>query len=127
MYDKGKIIPGLFVFVVLTTFPIWYGYGKTGHLPLPEKPTNGARQCVAATETMRTSHMVMLNTWRDDIVRTGGTRQGKTEDGTEYVRSLQKGCMKCHTSKKKFCDECHNYAAVKPYCWDCHIQPKEAN
>ena len=126
MYDKGKIIPGLLVFVVLTTFPIWYGYGKTSHLPNPEKPTI-AKQCVASTEIMRSSHMVMLNEWRDDIVRSGGTRHGETEDGTEYVRSLQKGCMKCHTSKKKFCDECHNYAAVKPYCWDCHIQPKEAN
>jgi hypothetical protein len=39
--------------------------------------------------------------------------------------SLQNGCMRCHSNKKKFCDECHNYMAVKPYCWDCHIQPKE--
>ncbi len=29
--------------------------------------------------------------------------------------SLQNGCMKCHSNKKKFCDECHNYMAVKPY------------
>jgi len=39
--------------------------------------------------------------------------------------SLQNGCMTCHSNKKKFCDECHNYMAVVPYCWDCHIQPKE--
>ena len=127
MYDTGKIIPGLIVFVGLITFPIWYGFGSAGgHLPNPEKPTN-AKECVQPTEYMRSSHMVMLNEWRDDIVRSGATRQGKTANGTEYIRSLQKGCMKCHTSKKKFCDECHNYAAVKPYCWDCHIQPKEAN
>ena len=35
--------------------------------------------------------------------------------------SLQNECMRCHSNKKKFCDECHNYMAVKPYCWDCHI------
>ena len=127
MYDKGIIIPGLIVFVGLVTFPLWYGLGSAGgHLPNPEKPTN-AKECVESTEFMRSSHMVMLNEWRDDIVRSGGTRKGTTADGTEYVRSLQKGCMNCHTSKKKFCDECHTYAAVKPYCWDCHIQPKEAN
>ncbi len=79
------------------------------------------------TVEMRKSHMVLLNQWRDDIIRMGGTRHGVTADGTEYVRSLQKGCMKCHASKKKFCDECHTYAAVNPYCWDCHLQPKEAN
>ena len=128
MNDKGKIIPGLIVFVGLITFPIWYGLNTTaGPLPNPEKPTN-AKECVKSTEYMRNSHMVMLNEWRDDIVRSGGPRHDKTEgSGIDYIRSLQKGCMNCHTSKKKFCDECHNYAAVKPYCWDCHIQPKETN
>lgn len=127
MYDKGKIIPGLIVFVGLVTFPIWYGFSNAGGpLPNPEKPTN-AKECVESTEYMRSSHMVLLNEWRDDIVRSGGTRKGATPDGTEYVKSLQKGCMNCHTSKKRFCDECHNYASVQPYCWDCHLQPKEAN
>jgi hypothetical protein len=127
MYDKGKIIPGLIVFVGLVTFPIWYGFANPGGpLPNPEKPTT-ARECVQSTEFMRNSHMVLLDQWRTDIVRAGGTRKGTTPDGTEYVRSLQNGCMKCHPSKKKFCDECHNYASVKPYCWDCHILPKEAN
>ena len=70
--------------------------------------------------------MVLLNEWRDDILREDGARIGKTANGTEYVRSLQNGCMKCHSDKKKFCDTCHSYASVKPYCWDCHLQPKEA-
>ncbi|MFO7606863.1 MAG: sulfate reduction electron transfer complex DsrMKJOP subunit DsrJ [Desulfurivibrionaceae bacterium] len=127
MYDTGKIIPGLLVFVGLVTFPVWYAFGTdAGQPPNPEKPTK-ARQCVAATDYMRTSHMVLLDDWRDNVVREGGDRRAKTADGTEYVRSLQNGCMNCHTSKQKFCDECHTYVAVKPYCWDCHIQPKEAN
>ncbi|MBU0674442.1 MAG: sulfate reduction electron transfer complex DsrMKJOP subunit DsrJ [Proteobacteria bacterium] len=126
MYDNNKIIPGLIVFVGLITFPIWYGFGSAGHLPIPEKSTK-SKECVESVEYMRTSHMVLLNTWRDGIVRMGETRHGETADGTPYVRSLQKGCMNCHTSKKKFCDECHTYASVKPYCWDCHLQPKETN
>ena len=46
-------------------------------------------------------------------------------EGVKYDRSLMNGCMKCHTEKKKFCDECHTYTSVKPYCWDCHYVPKE--
>jgi hypothetical protein len=123
MYDLGKIIPGLIIFVALVTFPIWYGGGDAGPLPKPEMPTN-SKQCVEATDVMRSSHMVLLNDWRDNIVREGGARN-VTVGGVEYKRSLQNGCMKCHTSKKKFCDTCHEYAAVKPYCWDCHIAPQE--
>jgi hypothetical protein len=39
--------------------------------------------------------------------------------------SLQNTCMQCHPNKAEFCDRCHNYASVKPYCWDCHVEPKE--
>ena len=33
-------------------------------------------------------------------------------------------CMSCHANKDKFCDRCHDYLAVKPYCWDCHVEPQ---
>lgn len=124
MYDLGKIIPGLIVFVGLVSFPIWYNGGNAGTIPKPEKPVL-AKECVADVQYMRTTHMQMLNAWRDDVVREGGARTWATANGTEYKRSLQNGCMKCHTSKKKFCDTCHEYAAVTPYCWDCHIAPQE--
>ncbi|MBW2266037.1 MAG: hypothetical protein JRF28_07735 [Deltaproteobacteria bacterium] len=41
--------------------------------------------------------------------------------------SLQNTCMSdnCHAKKTEFCDQCHDYTAVEPYCWDCHIVPKE--
>ncbi|HIJ89485.1 MAG: sulfate reduction electron transfer complex DsrMKJOP subunit DsrJ [Desulfobulbaceae bacterium] len=125
MYGKGRIIPALILFLGLVTSPMWYKSGDAGKMPKPEKPKDYT-ECVAPTQYMRTSHMVLLNEWRDDILREGGPRIGKTANGTEYVRSLQNGCMKCHSDKKKFCDDCHNYASVKPYCWDCHLQPKEA-
>lgn len=125
MYGKGRIIPGLLLFLGLMTFPLWYNAGKAHEIPKPEKPQD-FRECVEPTQFMRTTHMLLLNEWRDDILREGGTRKGTTPNGTEYVRSLQNGCMTCHTSKKKFCDQCHIYTAVKPYCWDCHLEPKEA-
>ena len=127
MYDMNKILPGLIVFFGLVTFPIWYNHGNAGHVPKPEKPTN-AKECIRPTAEMRTSHMVILNQFRDEVVRESKRGEIKHAGGVEYDdKSLMLGCMKCHTSTKKFCDECHTYAAVQPYCWDCHIQPKETN
>ncbi len=119
-YDAGKIIPGLIIFVLFMTFPIWYNMGNAGTIPNPEKPANGARQCVAETKFMRTDHMVLLNDWRDEVIREG-KRQKIEIDGVHYEKSLQNGCMHCHANKEKFCDTCHTYASVKPYCWDCHF------
>jgi len=73
---------------------------------------------------MRSSHMVLINEWRDEVIRTGN-RTKVTVQGKEYDKSLMLGCMKCHINKKKFCDECHLYTSVNPYCWDCHFLPKE--
>ncbi|MFZ5775948.1 MAG: sulfate reduction electron transfer complex DsrMKJOP subunit DsrJ [Thermodesulfobacteriota bacterium] len=122
---NARIILALLIFLGIGLSPIFYNLGQASKLPKPEKPKEGT-QCVAPTQEMRTSHMVMLNEWRDEILREGGVRKGTTANGTEYVKSLQNGCMKCHDNKKKFCDECHTYTSVTPYCWDCHIQPKEA-
>lgn len=126
MYGKGRIIPALLIFLGLMTFPLWYNAGFAHQAPKPEKPAPEYKECVRPTQEMRTSHMVMLNEWRDDILREGGERKGVTANGTAYERSLQNGCMHCHSNKKKFCDTCHTYTAVKPYCWDCHLEPKEA-
>jgi hypothetical protein len=123
MYGKNRIIPALVIFAGLMTFPIWYNGGKTGTPPKPQKP-EGYENCVKPTEYMRNSHMVLLNTWRDDVIR-GNNREPIIVDGKEFPKTLQTGCMGCHKDKKKFCDECHNYTAVKPYCWDCHIIPPE--
>jgi hypothetical protein len=68
--------------------------------------------------------MKVLDDWRDEVLR-DGDRTPVEVDGVKYEKSLMNGCMKCHTEKKKFCDECHTYTSVKPYCWDCHFLPKE--
>ncbi len=46
-------------------------------------------------------------------------------EGKLFEMSLQNTCMNCHTSKEQFCDQCHNYASVSPFCWDCHVEPEE--
>lgn len=129
MYNSGKIITGIIIFALLALSPFLLNFGHTSKKPEPSIDTPeinkmAVKQCVEPKEFMRAEHMQMLNDWRDAVVRSGN-RVYTSSRGEEYVMSLQNTCMKCHSNKKKFCDECHNYMAVKPYCWDCHLQPKE--
>ena len=125
MYNKGTIIAGLAIFVLFVTFPIWFNGLDAGPLPKPELPPGGEKQCVAPAAEMRDKHMQLLNEWRDDVLR-NADRVSVTVDGKEYRKGLQMACMQCHSNKEKFCDSCHEYAAVQPTCWDCHLTPVEA-
>lgn len=124
MYDSGKVIAGLVIFVAIATFPFWFGMGKAAPMPKPEILTKG-QKCVESKEFMRSTHMQLLNEWRDWALR-DGKRLYENERGEKIYISLQNTCMKCHSNKDKFCDRCHEYAEVKPYCWDCHYVPKES-
>lgn len=129
MYDGGKIIIGLIIFIGISIFPFILTLGKAVPVPEPKIDTPEIqkmveKKCVEPKMYMKTEHMVMLNDWRDSVVR-DGFRLYVAKDGKMYDMSLQNTCMKCHSSKKNFCDQCHNYVAVKPYCWDCHIAPQE--
>jgi hypothetical protein len=114
-----------------------------------------AKECVAPTQYMRAWHMQLLDDWRHTVVRDGERyydtkrkpwkerldkrvleywrrfvakeKEGEKEfkGGKAYYKSLQVTCMDCHSNKSKFCDQCHDYMGVSPYCWDCHIEPKE--
>ena len=125
MYDAGKIIVGLIIFVGLFTSPIWYDLanGKTAlqepKLILPQKPDQ--KECVENTEFMRTNHMVLLNDWRNEVVREG-KRTFVSNDHKTFDMSLSETCLNCHSNTSQFCDQCHNYMGVSPYCWDCHIE-----
>ena len=124
MRDRGIIIGGLAVFLVLITFPVWYNLatGTTSKAPEVKRPAE-EKTCVAPTAYMRTSHMDLLTTWRDQVVRQQ-VRAFTAFDGRTYTMALTQTCMKCHASKADFCDRCHEYTGVTPYCWDCHIDPK---
>jgi hypothetical protein len=125
MYDAGKVILGLIVFIVLITFPTWYNVatGKATYVPDLEKPVKG-ETCIADIQYMQANHMDLLNQWRDAVVRQG-TRVYTAPDGKKYNMSLSLTCLDCHSNKDKFCDRCHDYMGVDPYCYDCHIIPEE--
>jgi hypothetical protein len=129
IYNADKIIPGLLIFVCLMTLPFWYAHGKPVPPPQPKIDTPVIQQlkekeCVLPKANMRTEHMQLLNDWRAWVVR-DGNRLYVADSGKSYNMSLQNECMRCHSSKVQFCDQCHNYVAVVPYCWTCHIEPKE--
>lgn len=127
IYDGRKVITGLIVFLIIITFPIWYNVGKGTATYKPDpKIITEAEQCVKETAYMKEFHMDLLNDWRDKVVRSND-RYVTGVDGKRYEMSLSHTCMKCHSNKTEFCDTCHNYVGVDPYCWDCHVQPKEVN
>ena len=134
IYDGGKILIGLLIFAGAVTFPFYYNIGKVNAKPDPKTDTpeilkwekeHGKKECVESKEFMKAEHMVLIDFWRDSVVREMNRQYVSTANHKKFNMSLQNGCMRCHSNKKKFCDECHNYMAVKPFCWDCHIQPKE--
>ena len=125
MYDGGKIITGIIIGLFLLTFPMWYTHGTAPPRPEPELPKK-EKKCVETRAYMKTNHMQLLDLWRDSVVRVA-QRTYTAFDGRKYDMSLQNTCMSanCHAKKTEFCDKCHNYTGVVPYCLDCYIEPKE--
>jgi hypothetical protein len=78
--------------------------------------------CVAPTPFMRLKHMKLILHQRDTMVHTGVR---STKDSIE-------DCVACHVSYTaehkavpingdgQFCDSCHEYAAVRIDCFECH-------
>lgn len=126
MYNKGTVLIGLAIFVFLVTFPFWFNgltSGKTDY-PEPVIVAEAGTECVLPAAEMRDKHMVILDQWRDEVLR-DGKRESITVGGKEYRKGLQMACMQCHTNEETFCVDCHDYASVSPYCWDCHLTPAE--
>jgi hypothetical protein len=122
MRDRILIYAGLAIFLGLAAFPVWHDVyaGVTTKGPNPVLPTL-EKQCVAPVEYMKSSHMNLLMTWREDVVR-GNKHSFAAFNGKSYTMNLTSTCLaQCHTKKSDFCDRCHNYAAVSVPCWDCHL------
>jgi hypothetical protein len=129
LYNRGIIIAGIAVFLIVVTFPFWYGPGKAVappdlRLDTPVIAQLQEKRCVEATPFMRTNHVKLLVAWRDGVVREGN-RSYRAADGRTFEASLTATCLGCHSNKAKFCDRCHDYAGAKPACWSCHIVPEE--
>lgn len=101
--------------------------GQPSRVFVPAPPKGKGNKCVADTEFMRRNHMTMLNHQRDDTVH----------DGIRTKQFSLKECIACHAvagadarpvtiaSPKHFCRGCHDYAAVKMDCFDCHASRPE--
>jgi hypothetical protein len=126
MNDKKWIVLGLIIFFGLLTLPLWYNVILKGAkaAPAPElvltEKAKAAKQCVLPTELMATEHMQLLDLWRHSVVR-NAQREYVSAEGKTFNMSLSNTCLDCHSNKTEFCDRCHDYASVRPYCWDCHI------
>jgi hypothetical protein len=123
VYDKGKVILGLAIFLCLASFPVWYvaASGKADYRPTPVIATSD-NQCVESTQYMKEYHMQLLQKWRDESVRNGHSTYTAGDNRT-YDISLTGTCLSCHSNKAEFCDSCHNYEGVTPNCWSCHNVP----
>mgnify|MGYP000386114552 CR=1 FL=1 len=137
MYDRGKITAGLVVFVVLATLPVWYNLASgSSTRPAAQAPPPAGVHCVESVEFMRASHMRLLNDWRNSVVRQGIREYSSRTYGETYRMSLTHTCLKCHAMQPQSataertqllsCRQCHRYAGVNLYCWDCHIDPRES-
>lgn len=97
--------------------------------PMPDIPKAvKGEQCVEDTDFMRKNHMDLLSHQRDETVHRG----------IRTKKHSLKGCFTCHIVKdaenkpvtvsnpKHFCRECHDYAAVKVDCFQCHSSVPDA-
>ena len=97
----------------------------------PPEPAKGrGDKCVEPTDWMRRYHMTILTHQRDETVH----------QGIRTEKHSLKGCIDCHQVKgddgkpvtvadpKHFCRTCHDYAAVRMDCFECHAsRPGEAD
>ena len=119
MSDRVLIVGGLVLFLALVTLPLWFNVAAGTTSKLPELTLPEGKDPFGTAEYMRASHMDLLMTWRDEVVR----NQERTVvglDGKTYAKSLTGTCMACHVNRAKFCDRCHGYTSARLSCWDCH-------
>ena len=138
MNDKKIIVVGLVVALIVLTLPFWYSFA--GGRPEPA-PTLVLPSGHCVEKDMLARHMEVIDQWRNDVVRDGVTDPYESQDypGECYEMSLTKTCLlQCHanaqaeatadgtgqslTVRQRFCQQCHDYANVRPDCWDCHLE-----
>ncbi len=92
-----------------------------GEQTRPElEPARAGSVCVEPAAFMVPEHPVLLNQWRDAVVRDGETEY-TSRSGDTHVMSLTKTCLDCHGEPQGFCVRCHEFAGVRETCWDCHV------
>ena len=97
MYNPGKIITILALFVLLITAPILLNIGKASEPPAPSLDTAAIeqldeKQCIESKEFMRKHHPKLLSDWREQAVREGETEY-ISSSGETWEMSLENNCL----------------------------------
>jgi hypothetical protein len=119
MRDRRYALAGLALLFLALAYPTWRAAALGTRPSAPTLAKARTSPCVLPPEEMRASHMKLLATWRDLAVRSG-VRRVTMADGRTWRVSLSATCLDCH-EKARFCDRCHDYVAVTPECWTCHV------
>ena len=100
---------------------------RAGDVPLPSVPKAAGGTCLAPPDVMRREHMAMLMHGRDLTVRFGQRVAGGrlTACVSCHAVSDGKGGAVTVASPRHFCRTCHDYAAVKIDCFECHASRPE--
>jgi hypothetical protein len=115
---RGQVLFALIPLLIIL-FPLGHSIvgrviprGSDTSEPFLERPDAKYDRCVKETSYMRYHHWELLREIREEVVR-----YGKRGDiGLD-------GCRKCHTSKERFCNQCHNAVSLTPDCFGCHYYP----
>ncbi len=112
---------------LLLALPLHAGEPASPVVPKAKAKATEKYGCVEPVSKMRKNHMEFLLHQRDDTMRRGIR--------TKKFSLVE--CVNCHVTPKKdgsyarfgesehFCSSCHNYAAVKIDCFDCHRDTPE--
>lgn len=89
---------------------------------IPGSQAANAQRCVEPTDFMRRNHMEVIKHQRDATVH----------EGIRSTKHSLAGCIACHVApgptgqpvpvndEQQFCGACHDFAAVRLNCFDCH-------
>jgi hypothetical protein len=119
--------------VLLLIISAWVIAGEGLYSPpgLPKaKEAAGEHQCVEPVDIMRRRHMLFIKHQRNETMYRGirTTRYSLVECVNCHVTPNEEGGYPSAKSKQHFCTACHNYAAVRIDCFQCHAsKPEEAN
>jgi len=87
--------------------------------PFLERPDPKYDKCVKETTYMRFHHMDLLKEIREEVVREG-------KRGEIGLATGLNNCRKCHASRERFCNQCHNAVNLHLDCFGCHYYPEPA-
>ncbi len=128
MRDRPVILGVLALLLVILAAPFWHGALAQTHGASPAVPPAKGAHCVRPVAWMIKNHMKLLMQLRYEAVH----------EGIRHRQESLPGCMNCHvsrlpdgkypsvTSRKFFCNACHEYVGVRIDCFSCHTNRPDA-